>query len=89
MPFVTVDAARLLLGAVGTEDVCCFVRDGSPEPLLAIYRSALGQKWRPLLAQNPSLRSLLREVSLRTLEASDARVLDSINTPEQLAAVKS
>lgn len=89
MPFVTVDAAQLLIDAAGEEDVTCFLREGSLEPLLGVYRGSLGEVWRPRLAENPALRSLLVERSLRTLHPPDARTLDSINTPEQLATVKS
>lgn len=89
MPFVTIDAGQQLVDAAGEEDVTCFLRDGALEPLLAIYRAALGNAWRARLGDNPSLRSLLIEQSLRTLTPHHASSLDSINTPEQLAAVKS
>jgi molybdopterin-guanine dinucleotide biosynthesis protein A len=89
MPFVTLDAARALIAAAGDEDITCFVRDGALEPLLGVYRSSLGAAWRARLGENPALRALLNERSLRTLDPADASSLDSINTPEQLALVKS
>ena len=84
MPFVTLDAVRMLLAA-GKEDVICFTRDGENEPLLAIYRASLGARWRPQLASNPSLRGLLATVGVRALAPQDPHTLDSINTAEQLA----
>lgn len=89
MPFITLAAARALITAAGEADVTCFIRGGELEPLLGIYRASLGSVWRPRLEGNPALRSLLVEQSLHTLDPADARTLDSINTPEQLAAVKS
>ncbi len=89
MPFVTIAAAEQLIAAAHDEDVTCFMRGAAVEPLLAVYRAALGVEWRPLLVGNPSLRALVSGRQLRTLEVSDAAVLDSINTVEQLATVKS
>jgi molybdopterin-guanine dinucleotide biosynthesis protein A len=89
MPFVTVAAARQLLEAAGREEVTCFVRGGELEPMLAVYSVGLGVRWRPRLATNPSLRTLLAEVKPRAIAPQDPRALDSINTVEQLRAVKS
>ncbi|MBS1148678.1 MAG: mobA [Myxococcaceae bacterium] len=89
MPFVTVPTAQALIAAGEDEDVTCFEREGELEPLLAIYRASLGALWRPRLGENPSLRSLLADRPVHALAVAEARALDSINTPEQLAAVKS
>lgn len=89
MPFVTLEAVGPLIAAAGQTDVTCFLRDGALEPLLAVYRAALGPQWRARLGENQSLRSLLAGQTLRTLEPAQPRSLDSINTPEQLATVKS
>ena len=92
MPFVTLAAARMLIAAGAPSpiphDVTCFLRDGVLEPLLGVYRASLGSVWRTRLRENPALRALLLEQSLLTLDPPDASALDSINTPEQLAAVK-
>ena len=42
-----------------------------------------------LLHENPALRALVAEGTLRALAPANPGWLDSINTPEQLAAVKS
>lgn len=89
MPFVTVEAAQALLAVAGEDDVTLFAREGALEPLLGIYRASLGQRWRARLVEHPSLRMLLAQATLRTVEPANPRWLDSINTPEQLAAVKS
>ncbi len=89
MPFLTPAAIAPLFAAAGDTDVTCFTRDGQPEPLCAVYRAALGVPWRERLTANPSLRALIAGVSVRALAPADPRVLDSINTPDDLAAVKS
>ena len=89
MPFVTLEAARALLEVGGRQSVTCFTRGGALEPLLGIYAASLGPRWRAQLPVNPALRALVAQTSPHTLEPSNARWLDSINTPAQLAAVKS
>ncbi len=89
MPFVTVQAARLLIAAAGNHDVVCFQRGGMLEPLLGVYRASLGPLWRERLGENPSMKLLLSGASVCALQPADPGCLESINTPEQLAAVKS
>jgi molybdopterin-guanine dinucleotide biosynthesis protein A len=89
MPFISLDAARAVIAGADDCDVCCYQRAGELEPMLAVYRSALGPLWRGRLSTNPSLRSLLKTVRVRALEPSDPRVLDSLNTPADLAEGKS
>lgn len=93
MPFVAPEAARVLLEARGPEvDAVLFEVSGRPEPLLAVYRSALADAWGAVLArENPSLRALLAgcrarvlpEAALRAVDA-EARSVVSVNTPEDL-----
>jgi molybdopterin-guanine dinucleotide biosynthesis protein A len=89
MPFVTREAARKLIAAVGPADVTCHARAGQLEPMLAVYRASLGPRWRARLPEHPSLRALIAAQTVSILTADDDRVLDSINTHDQLAAVKS
>ena len=84
MPFVTREAAQLLIDAAGSSSIICFQRAGQPEPLLAIYQASLGAGWRAQLPTGPSLRALISATSPRLLEAPDPRVLESINLPDQL-----
>ena len=89
MPFVTVEAAQALIAAAGEADVTCYRRGAELEPMLAVYRAALGAPWRARLPENPSLRALIASVKLLALEAADPRALESINTVDQLRSVKS
>lgn len=59
----------------------------SIEPLLGLYRSALGQRWRDRLEQNPSLRALVASARWRAVEL-DPDALDSVNTPDELARAR-
>lgn len=59
-------------------------RGASLEPLFALYRRSLGALWLPKLETNPSLRELIASVPHARV-AFDPDVLDSINTPEDLA----
>jgi len=85
MPFVTTRTVQRLVDAGGTHLVTCYAR----EPLLAIYRAWLGAAWRARLVENPSLQTLLAELSPLALTAEDVAALQSINTVDQLAKVKS
>jgi molybdopterin-guanine dinucleotide biosynthesis protein A len=94
MPFVRPEAVRLLLEARSPEvDAVCFEVSGRPEPLLAVYRTALADAWGEVLKkEDPSLRALLArcrtrflpETLLRQVDA-EARSVVSVNTPEDLA----
>jgi molybdopterin-guanine dinucleotide biosynthesis protein A len=86
MPNVTRLAIDQLLAAWSDEvDVVCFERRGALEPLLALYRRSLVHRWRPLLASNPSLRGLIRQVRVGLVQADEDALLDSVNTPADLA----
>ena len=86
MPFVTREAIDALLAAAGPEvDVVCFERGGRLEPLLGLYRRALLEEWAAKLDQQPSLQGLIRSARHRVLTPGDPRVLDSLNTPDELA----
>ncbi len=86
MPFVTRAQVDALLAAADPEvDVVCFSRGGQLEPLLALYRRALLDAWAPRLGAGPSLQALIRSARWRALTLGDARALDSVNTPADLA----
>lgn len=57
------------------------------EPLLGLYRSSLGGAWLPRLDQNPSLRGLVASSRWAAVEL-DPDVLDSLNTPDDLARAR-
>lgn len=95
MPFVSAEAARVLLQARSAEvDAVCFEVAGRLEPLLAVYRAALAEDWGEELRKgNPSLRALLGRCRARCLPETalrevdeEARAVVSINTPEDLAS---
>ena len=65
-------------------EVVVATRGDSLEPLFALYRRSLGAAWLPRLETNPSLRELIGSVS-HVRVALYPEVLDSINTPEDLA----
>ena len=89
MPFVTLEAARALIAEAGEDDVTAYSREDQLEPMLAVYRTSLGVRWRPLLAEDRSLRELIGAESVRQLVPHDLHALDSVNTSEQLAEVES
>ncbi|MDP3234561.1 MAG: molybdenum cofactor guanylyltransferase [Myxococcales bacterium] len=64
-------------------DVVVATRDGSLEPLCALYRRSLVTSWQPALDANPSLRALIVQVA-HVCVALPAGVLESVNTPEDL-----
>ncbi len=93
MPFISPAVARVLLEARGPElDAVCFTVEGRPEPLLAVYRSALASSWGEALNEgNPSLRELLSRCRSRLLPQEALRAVDpelrslvNVNTPEDL-----
>jgi molybdopterin-guanine dinucleotide biosynthesis protein A len=87
MPNVTgVEITRLLAARSDELDVVCFARAPSFEPLFGVYRASLGRAWLPRLSDEPSLRALVDSVRVKALPIFDDSVLDSLNTPEQLAA---
>jgi len=86
MPFVTHAAIDALVAAAGDDvDVVCFERGGRLEPLLGLYRRALVTRWGEALEAEPSLQALIRSVRARVLTPGDPAVLDSLNTPDDLA----
>jgi molybdopterin-guanine dinucleotide biosynthesis protein A len=101
MPFVRPrDVARLLEQAdeglevvVGSRrgavrEPASATLDPSIEPLFGLYRAALGASWRPRLEHDPSLRALVASARWRAVEF-DPEVLDSVNTPDDLARARS
>jgi molybdenum cofactor guanylyltransferase len=93
MPFVTVEAARVVLDARdATVDAVCFEHEGRWEPLLAAYRSALAARWGDALKEDPSMRRVLMRFRTRVLDVGALRAVDpglralvNVNTPEDLA----
>jgi molybdopterin-guanine dinucleotide biosynthesis protein A len=86
MPNVTeVEITRLLAARSDEVDVVCFARAPSFEPLLGVYRASLGRQWLARLDDEPSLRALVDSVRVKALPVFDDTVLDSLNTPAQLA----
>jgi molybdopterin-guanine dinucleotide biosynthesis protein A len=86
MPHVTRAAMETLLAARAPGvDVVCFERRGDLEPLLGVYRRTLLAPWAAALASNPSLRGLVRSARLATLHTPSDLLLDSLNTPRDLA----
>lgn len=93
MPFVDRAAVELLC-AQRTDDaeVVCFEVDGRCEPMVALYRRSLAERWRAALADGASsLRDLI--AAARTLRLSeralrevdpDLRTFENLNRPEDL-----
>ena len=75
---------RLLLAAADGVEVICFERGGDIEPLVALFRRTLLERWFEALPSNPSLRGLIRAARLKTLDLEDPSELESVNTPEDL-----
>lgn len=73
----------LLTAATAGVDVVVATRDGSLEPLCALYRRSLVTSWQPALDANPSLRALIGQVP-HVCVALPAGALESVNTPEDL-----
>jgi molybdenum cofactor guanylyltransferase len=88
MPNVTRAAIESLLQARRPEvDAVCFARQGELEPLLALYRRTLLGPWAEALGRNASLRELLGAARRQVLPAPTESLLDSLNTPEDLARI--
>ena len=85
MPFITEALFTTLMTLDELAyDVGCFTRACHSEPLCALYRQALGALWRPRLAQQRSLRTLLASVRVWSEPVSDGHLLDSLNSPADL-----
>jgi molybdopterin-guanine dinucleotide biosynthesis protein A len=94
MPFVSEAAVRVLLDARAPEvDAVAFTVAGRVEPLLALYRKTLAEKWgETLRTEEPSLRQLLAGCRTKSLPEEALRAVDgelraviSVNTPEDAA----
>lgn len=84
MPFIGTEHAERLIAAQSDDvDVVVASRDDELEPLCAVYRQALGARFRTTLASNPSLQSLVASVPHRRVML-DPRALDSLNTADDL-----
>jgi molybdenum cofactor guanylyltransferase len=94
MPFVRREAVLRLLAERKPEvEAAAYEVDGRLEPLLALYRTALADRWESLLTAQPSFRELFRHFRARVLSESELRSVDpelasvrSVNTPEQAGA---
>jgi molybdopterin-guanine dinucleotide biosynthesis protein A len=78
------EAAVAPLRAEADAEVRCYQLGGRLEPLLAIYAASLGPRWRPRLADDPSLQELVRQARHLALEPASPRFLESVNTPDDL-----
>lgn len=90
MPFATAEAALKIAAACGDAEICLPVwDDGRPEPLFAYYKKELAPRAEKLLREGRrSMRSLLEISRVKTVPAAslgDARLLENVNTPEDLA----
>jgi len=93
MPFVSPAVAELVLSErSGDLDIVAFEVGGRIEPLLAVYRSAIAERWGRSLAGEPSFRTLFQAFRSRLLAQDALRAVDpdmravvSINTPSDLA----
>ena len=90
MPFFTAEAALKVMAACGDAEICVPVwEDGRPEPLFAYYKKELAERAGGLLREGRrSMRSLLDISRVKTIPAEslgDARLLENVNTPEDLA----
>lgn len=85
MPHVGPRHREALEAAVRDDvDVVVATRGGALEPLFALYRATLGARWRPKLAEDPSLRGLIESVPHARVELEPI-ALESLNTPDDLA----
>lgn len=85
MPFLRRAHVEALVRAASPElDVVVATRGDRLEPLFALYRCALAATWEPLLDDDPSLRSLIARARWSGV-SFDPAVLESLNTPEDLA----
>jgi molybdenum cofactor guanylyltransferase len=75
--------AALINEAKAGIDAVVATRDGSLEPLCALYRASLVTEWRAALTSEPSLRELVCRVP-HTRVPLPARALENVNTPEDL-----
>jgi molybdopterin-guanine dinucleotide biosynthesis protein A len=82
MPFVTSDLlARLAAGPEAAVSI-----DGRLEPFPARYEPAALPHLRAALARGDSLRATLAALHPAATELADARLVASVNTPDELAA---
>ena len=91
MPLLRRDVLRELIARALATGRCVVPRvDGRPEPLHAVYRSALAARAREALASGErKVTSFLRESDVHWLDvgAGVARSFANVNTPEDLAAL--
>ena len=93
MPFVTPAVAEVVLSErAGDLDIVAFEVGGRIEPLLAVYRATIAERWGRSLAAEPSFRRLFQAFQTRLLAQDALRAVDpdmravvSINTPSDLA----
>jgi len=92
MPFVIPAVAEVILSErAGDLDIVAFEVGGRIEPLLAVYRAAIAERWGRSLVAEPSFKTLfqafrsrlLAEDALRAVDP-DMRAIVSINTPSDL-----
>ncbi len=93
MPFVSPAVVEVVLSErAGDLDIVAFEVGGRIEPLLAVYRAAIAERWGSSVAAGRSFRTLFQAFRTRLLAEDALRAIDpdmravvSINTPSDLA----
>jgi molybdopterin-guanine dinucleotide biosynthesis protein A len=83
MPFVTADACATLAGAAGTAVAAVAVAGGTLQPVLGLYAPAALERLRAAAPDAPLARTVESLEPVRV--ALPAALLESVNTPEDLA----
>lgn len=88
MPYVTAEAVRAVVGALGPDDDAAVPeREGRLEPLLAAYRRRCAAALEAAVtAGERAVHRALRGLAVHRLRLADPAWAHSINTPEELAA---
>lgn len=91
MPYVDANLIhRLVEGRNSAKPATAFRNaEGMIEPLCAIFEPAIAPKLRKAAAdRSPSLRRILEQTDIELIEPAHLEQLESINTPEALAAAR-
>lgn len=94
MPLLDAASIRVLLESRRAEKAGTCYRsplDGAPEPLCAIWEPATLERFRQRVESGGSLspRDMLADTDIELIDATDARVLANVNTPDDLDRLES